>query len=200
MNLLNYPVPDLDVTFQEVSRVLQLTLGPDYYPEFKTVLAQQRELLTEAQQSLTTRFNGQENWVTEQFKKSLLSCDDPLPSSTALPIVLPPSKGKKCGQLERAAALLWAAAKLYSEPVLVEGDAPMERTQQSEVFAASRLPGRTQDQIKVRYKHNEDGGNSELFESGILRIYFVLFRSTQTACTPLSAVLEEYFLLIYCGV
>ena len=52
--------------------------------------------------------------------------------------------------LKRAAALLWAAAKLYSQPMLVEGDVPMERTQQSELFAASRLPGKIQDEIKVR--------------------------------------------------
>lgn len=150
MSLLNYPVPELDVTLQEVGRVLQLTLSPDDYPEFKSVLEQQRELLQEAQQKLTTRLSGQENWVTEQFKKSLLSCTDPLPTSTALSVVLPPSKVKTCTQLGRAAALLWAAAKLYSEPSLLEGDGPMECTQQSEVFAASRIPGRVQDQIKVR--------------------------------------------------
>ncbi|KAG7506135.1 isoaspartyl peptidase/L-asparaginase [Solea senegalensis] len=149
MNLPDYPVPNLDVTLQEVSRVLQLTLSPDLYPEFKNVLDQQRELLQEAQQNLATRLADQENWVTHQFKKSLLSCDDPLPTSTALPVVLPPSKAKKSTQLERAAALLWAAAKLYCEPLLLEGDVPMERTQQSEVFAASRIPGRTQDQIMV---------------------------------------------------
>ncbi|XP_058509551.1 uncharacterized protein si:ch211-256m1.8 [Solea solea] len=149
MNLPDYPVPNLDVTLQEVSRVLQLTLSPDLYPEFKNVLDQQRALLQEAQQNLATRLADQENWVTHQFKKSLLSCDDPLPTSTALPVVLPPSKAKKSTQLERAAALLWAAAKLYSQPLLLEGDVPMERTQQSEVFAASRIPGRTQDQIKV---------------------------------------------------
>ncbi|XP_040918230.1 peroxisomal carnitine O-octanoyltransferase-like [Toxotes jaculatrix] len=149
MTLLNYPVPELDVTFQEVGRVLQLTLSPDIYPEFRSALEQQRELLQEAQQKLATRALGRENWVTEQFKRSLLSCVDPLPTSTALPVVLLPSKEKKCTQLGRAAALLWAAAKLYSEPGLLEGDVPMEHTQQSEVFAASRIPGTSQDQIKV---------------------------------------------------
>ncbi|XP_070778982.1 uncharacterized protein [Enoplosus armatus] len=102
MALLNYPVPELDVTLQEVSRVLQLTLCPDLYPEFKT-----------------------------------------------LPVVLLPSQAKQCTQLGRAAALLWAAAKLYGEPLLLEGNVPMERTQQGEVFAASRIPGRSQDEIKV---------------------------------------------------
>lgn len=150
MTLLNYPVPELDVTLQEVSRVLQLTLSPDHYPEFKSTLEQQRELLQEAQQKLATIAAGQENWVTEQFKRGLLSCTDPLPTSTALPFVLLPSQAKKCTQLGRAAALLWAAAKLYSEPMLLEGNVPMERTQQSEVFSASRLPGRRQDEIKVR--------------------------------------------------
>ncbi|XP_039972890.1 uncharacterized protein LOC120783755 [Xiphias gladius] len=149
MTLLDYPVPELDVTLQEVGRVLQLTLSPDLYPEFKIALEQQREHLQEAQQKLATRAAGQENWVTEQFKRGLLSCADPLPTSTALPVVLLPSKAKRCTQLGRAAALLWAAAKLYSEPLLLEGDVPMERTQQSEVFAASRIPGRNQDQIKV---------------------------------------------------
>lgn len=150
MTLLNYPVPELDVTLQEVSRVLQLTLSPDLYPEFKSTLEQQRELLQEAQQKLATIASGQENWVTEQFKKALLSCPDPLPTSTALPVVLLPSQAKQCTQMRRAAALLWAAAKLYSEPMLLEGNVPMERTQQSEVFAASRIPGRSQDEIKVR--------------------------------------------------
>ena len=151
MSLLNYPAPELDVTLQEVGRVLQLTLSPDLYPEFKSVLDQQREVLRDADQKLATRLAGQENWGSEQFKKSLLSCSDPLPTSTALPMVLPPSRVKRCTQLGRAAALLWGAAKLYSEPSKPAEDAvPMENTQQSEVFAASRIPGRVQDQIKVR--------------------------------------------------
>ncbi|XP_070703972.1 uncharacterized protein [Pempheris klunzingeri] len=149
MTLLDYPVPELDVTLQEVSRVLQLTLSPDLYPEFKSTLEQQRELLQEAQQKLAAIAVGQENWVTEQFKRGLLSCADSLPTSTALPVVLLPSQAKQCTQLGRAAALLWAAAKLYSEPMLLEGNAQMEHTQQSEVFAASRIPGRSQDEIKV---------------------------------------------------
>ncbi|XP_062295321.1 uncharacterized protein LOC134000030 [Scomber scombrus] len=149
MSLPDYPVPELDVTLQEVGRVLQLTLGPDLHAEFKSTLEQQRELLQEAQQKLATSAAGQENWVTEHFKSGLLSCSKPVPISTALPIVLPPSKAKRCSQLERAATLLWAAAKLYSEPLLLEGDVPIERTQQSEVFAASRIPGRNQDEIKV---------------------------------------------------
>lgn len=149
MALLSYPVPELDVTLQEVDRVLQLTLSPDSYAEFKKTLDQQRELLLEAQQKLVTRAAGQENWVTEQFKAGLLSCPQPLPTSTALPVVLPPSKAETCTQLERAAALLWAAARLYTEPLLLEGNVPMECTQQSEVFAASRIPGRSQDQLKV---------------------------------------------------
>ncbi|XP_041854427.1 peroxisomal carnitine O-octanoyltransferase-like [Melanotaenia boesemani] len=149
MKLLNYPVPELNVTLQEVSRVLQLTLSPDLYSEFKTTLEEQREVLEEAQQKITTVAAGQENWVTQQFKRGLLSCADPLPTSTALPDVLLPSKGKGFTQLGRAAALLWAAAKLYSEPHLLEGDVPMEHTQQSEVFAASRIPGKSQDEIKV---------------------------------------------------
>ncbi|KAI3360093.1 hypothetical protein L3Q82_014402, partial [Scortum barcoo] len=149
MTLLDYPVPELDVTLQEVSRVLQLTLSPDLYPEFKSTLEQQRELLQEAQQRIATFAAGRENWVTEQFKRALLSCTDPLPTSTALPVVLLPSQAKQCTQLGRAAALLWAAAKLYSEPLLLEGNVPMEHTQQSEVFAASRIPGGNQDEIKV---------------------------------------------------
>ncbi|TNN40961.1 Isoaspartyl peptidase [Liparis tanakae] len=149
MPLLNYPVPELDVTLQEVNRVLQLTLAPDLYPEFKGTLQQQRELLQEAEEKWSPVASGQENWVTEQFKRGLLSCDEPLPTSTALPAVLLPSKAKTCTQLGRAAALLWAAAKLYSEPMLLEGNVPMERTQQSEVFAASRIPGRSQDEIKL---------------------------------------------------
>uniref|UniRef100_A0A3Q1H6M5 Si:ch211-256m1.8 n=1 Tax=Acanthochromis polyacanthus TaxID=80966 RepID=A0A3Q1H6M5_9TELE len=149
MTLLNYPVPELDVTLQEVGRVLQLTLSPDLYPKFKSMLAQQWEHLEEAQQKLVASVADQENWVTKQFKRGLLSCADPLPTSTALPVVLLPSKAKTCTQLGRAAALLWAAAKLYSEPFLLEGDHLIEHTQQSEVFAASRIPGRSQDEIKV---------------------------------------------------
>lgn len=150
MTLRSYPVPELDSTLREVGRVLQLTLSPDLYADFKNALEQQRGLLLEAQQRLTTRASGQENWVTEQFKNGLLSCADPLPTSTALPVVVLPSKAKRCTQLARAAALLWAAAKLHSEPQLLEGNAPMEHTQQSEVFAASRIPGKSRDQIKVR--------------------------------------------------
>ncbi|XP_045919216.1 peroxisomal carnitine O-octanoyltransferase-like [Micropterus dolomieu] len=149
MALLDYPVPELDVTLQEVSRVLQLTLSPDLYPEFKSMMEQERKLLEEAHQKLATSAAGKENWVTEQFKRALLSCADPVPTSTALPVVLLPSQAKQCTQLQRAAALLWAAAKLYSEPLLLEGNVPMERTQQSEVFAAIRIPGRIHDEIKV---------------------------------------------------
>ncbi|KAK2833735.1 hypothetical protein Q5P01_017624 [Channa striata] len=149
MALPSYPVPELDVTLQEVGRVLQLTLSPDLYPEFKNALEQQREFLLTTQQKLATHVAGHDNWVTEQFKTGLLSCADPLPTSTALPIVLLPSKAKRCTQLGRAAALLWATATLYSEPLLLEGNVPMERTQQSEVFGASRIPGRSQDKIEV---------------------------------------------------
>ncbi|XP_061605909.1 uncharacterized protein LOC133466336 [Phyllopteryx taeniolatus] len=146
---LDYPVPEMDVTLQEVCRILQLTLSPDLYADFKSTLEKQRPLLEEAQQKFASRVAGQENWVTEQFKKSLLSCTDPLSTATALPVVLLPSKAKGCNQLKRAAALLWAAAKLYSEPKMLEGDVPMEQTQQSEVFAATRIPGKSQDEIKV---------------------------------------------------
>ncbi|XP_029612966.1 uncharacterized protein LOC115196345 [Salmo trutta] len=150
MALLDYPIPALDVTLQEASRVLQLTLSPELYLQFKNTLSQQREVLQEAQNGLAAAASGRENWVTEQFKSRLLSCTDPLPTSTAIPAVLPPSRAKKeCAQLERAAALLWAVAKMYSEPSLVEGEGQTERTQQSEVFAASRIPGKTQDEIKV---------------------------------------------------
>ncbi|XP_074552015.1 uncharacterized protein LOC141809095 [Halichoeres trimaculatus] len=149
MALLDYPVPDLDATLQEVSRVLQLTLSPDLYPGFKSALEEQRELLQEAQEKLGAVASGKENWVTEQFKRGLLACADPLPTSTALPVVLLPSQLKHCSQLGRAAALLWAAATLYCEPLLLEGNVSMERTQQSEVFAASRIPGRNHDDIKI---------------------------------------------------
>ncbi|KAM8825567.1 uncharacterized protein ACB058_021431 [Synchiropus picturatus] len=149
MTLLDYPVPDLDVTVEEVSRVLQLILHPDLYAEFKSSLQQQREVLQGAQQKVVAGAAGQENWVTQQFKRSLLACPDPLLTSTALPVVLLPSKAEACTQLARAAALLWAAARLYGEPTLLEGDTLMEHTQQSEVFASCRIPGRFQDQIQV---------------------------------------------------
>ncbi|KAJ3600516.1 hypothetical protein NHX12_031497 [Muraenolepis orangiensis] len=151
MALLDYPIPELDVTLQEVGRVLQLTLNPDLYPEFKNTLGQQREVLEAAQKKLAALASGRENWVTEQFKSRLLLCSDPLPTSTALPAVFPPTGARKdCTQLERAAALLWAVARLYSEPSLAEGDvAVMEHTQQSEIFAACRLPGLQQDEIKI---------------------------------------------------
>lgn len=150
MALLNYPDPELDATLNEVSRVLQLTLSPDLYLEFKSTLEQQRKVLEETQQKLKVFIAGKENWVTEQFKRGLLSCADPLPTSTALPVIFLPSKARETTQLGRAAALLWAAAKLYSEPLLLEGNIPMEHTQQSELFAATRIPGRNQDEIKVR--------------------------------------------------
>uniref|UniRef100_A0A3Q3QE61 Isoaspartyl peptidase/L-asparaginase n=1 Tax=Monopterus albus TaxID=43700 RepID=A0A3Q3QE61_MONAL len=95
MTLHNYPVPELDVTLQEVSRVLQLTLGPDLYPKFKSTLEQQRELLLQVQHNFATRVAGKENWATEQFKRGLLSCTDPLPTSTAIPVVLVSSKAKR---------------------------------------------------------------------------------------------------------
>lgn len=150
MALLDYPVPDLDVTLAEASRVLRLVLSPEEYVHYKSALSQQTEALMEIHKNLKSSVSAQGNWVTDQFKQRLLSCFDSLPTSTAIPSVLPPSKGQaECAQLQRATTLLWAVAKLYSEPWLVEGDVPTERTQQSEVFAASRLPGKHQDRIKV---------------------------------------------------
>lgn len=149
MALLNFPIPDLDVTLQEANRVLQLVLSPDLYSEFQSSVEPQREALQEVHQKFATVAKVQENWVTEIFKRSLLSCDDPLPTSTALPFVLLPSQAKQCSQLGRAAALLWAAAKLHSEPSLLEGGTSLECTQQSELFAAARIPGRSHDEIKV---------------------------------------------------
>lgn len=150
MALLDYPVPDLDVTLKEASRVLQLVLTPEEYTHYKSALSQQTEALDDVHKQLKSSISCLKNWVTDQFKQRLLSSFDSLPTSTAIPSVLPPSKasGERV-QLERATTLLWAVAKLYSEPWLVEEDVPTERTQQSEVFAASRLPGKHQDQIKV---------------------------------------------------
>lgn len=147
---LNFPIPDLDVTLHEVNRVLQLVLRPDLYSEFKSSMEHQREALQEAHQKFASVAADQENWVTEIFKRNLLSCDDPLPTSTALPFVLLPSQAKQHTQLGRAAALLWAAARLHGEPHLLEGSTSLECTQQSELFAATRVPGRTRDEIKVR--------------------------------------------------
>lgn len=149
MALLNFPVPELDVTLEEVKRVLQLVLSPDLYSEFRRSVEEQREVLQEAQREFAAVAAGQENWDTEIFKRNLLSCHDPLPTSTALPFVLLPSQAKQCSQLWRAAALLWAAARLHGEPCLLEGSGSLEGTQQSEVFAATRIPGTSQDEIKV---------------------------------------------------
>lgn len=149
MALLNFPVPELDVTLQEVNRVLQLVLSPDLYSEFKSSAEEQREVLQDVQEEFATVAADQENWDTDIFKRNLLSCDDALPTSTALPFVLLPSQAKQCTQLWRAAALLWAAARLHSEPCLLEGSMSLECTQQSELFAATRIPGASQDEIKV---------------------------------------------------
>ncbi|KAL4658105.1 hypothetical protein GN956_G1908 [Arapaima gigas] len=150
MALLNFPIPDLEVTLGEASRVLQLSLSPEQYTHYVKTLSQQAEVVQEAHNHLVSTASGCENWVTAQFKNGLLSCNEPLPTSTAIPAILPASKFKgEHAQAKRTAALLWAVAKLYSEPLLVQGDETMERTQQAEVFAASRLPGKTQDQIKV---------------------------------------------------
>lgn len=146
---LNFPIPDLDVTLQEVNRVLDLILSPDLYSDFKSSVKHQKEVLQEVQKKFTTIAKDRENWVTEIFKRSLLSCDDPLPTSTALPFILLPSQAKQCSQLGRAAALLWAAAKLHAEPCLLGGSTSLECTQQSELFAATRIPGSNQDEIKV---------------------------------------------------
>lgn len=150
MALLNYPTPDLDATLQEVDRVLQLILSPDLYSDYRSTVEEHRELLQESHKNFATSVGKQENWVTENFKRNLLSCCDPLPSSTALPFILLPTQVKQCTQLWRAAALLWAAAKLHCEPTLLEGSTSLERTQQSQLFAASRIPGRVNDEIKVR--------------------------------------------------
>ncbi|KAL0992483.1 hypothetical protein UPYG_G00093910 [Umbra pygmaea] len=150
MALLDYPIPELDSTLQEAGRVLQLTLSPELYSQYKNTLSEQNHDLLEAQKHLVASVSGRENWVTEQFKTRLLSCVDPLPTSTSIPAVLPASRTKEeCSQQERAAALLWAVAKMYSEPSLVEGQAQTERTQQSELFSATRIPGKSHDEIKV---------------------------------------------------
>ncbi|KAL4647819.1 hypothetical protein GN956_G8178 [Arapaima gigas] len=151
MALLNYPLPELETSLQEASRVLQVILSPEEFLNYKNALCQQSEVLLDAHRNMAVAASGCENWVTTQFKNHILSCADPLPVSTAIPMVLPPTAAPRVAdvQLERAAALLWAAAKVHAEPWLVEGDEPTERTQQSEVFATSRLPGKTQDEIQV---------------------------------------------------
>uniref|UniRef100_A0A8C1YLF1 Choline/carnitine acyltransferase domain-containing protein n=1 Tax=Cyprinus carpio TaxID=7962 RepID=A0A8C1YLF1_CYPCA len=122
MPLPDYPIPELDVTLQEASRVLQLTLNPDQYQRYETALLQQKDALQEVQEQLKKRISGRENWGTEEFKKQLLSWCDPLPNSNAVPSVLPSSKLKgEFAQIERATALLWAAAKLYNAFTTLRG-------------------------------------------------------------------------------
>ncbi|XP_053708149.1 uncharacterized protein LOC128751268 [Synchiropus splendidus] len=148
MDLPNYPLPQLDVTLQEVRRVLHLTLSADAYADFNTALQQEGALLEKTHEDLADRAAGEENWVTGQFKSGLLSLDQPVPGSTALPAVLP-APSRTCSQLQRAAALLWSAATLHSAPSLLEEGVSLEDTQQSELFSTCRVPGKKQDQLKV---------------------------------------------------
>ncbi|XP_048871294.1 uncharacterized protein LOC125742897 [Brienomyrus brachyistius] len=151
MSLPDYPAPELEVTLKEASRVLQLILSPEQYPQYINALQHEEEALQEAHQRISAAIAGCENWATAQFKSYILSCRDSLPSSRSIPMILPPVEAAKREdvQLERAATLLWAVARLHSEPWLVERDEPTERTQQSEVFAATRIPGKSQDYIQV---------------------------------------------------
>ncbi|XP_048846541.1 uncharacterized protein si:ch211-256m1.8 [Brienomyrus brachyistius] len=150
MKLLDFPIPKLEVTLGEASRVLQLTLDPQQYSDYESTLSHQKGVLQDMHAQLAATASRHENWVTDQFKCRLLSCREPLPTSTAVPAVLAPSRSQRTGvPAERAAALLWAVARLCTEPQLVEGEAPTERTQQSEIFSASRLPGKSLDQIQV---------------------------------------------------
>lgn len=175
MALPNFPIPELDVTLQEVKRVLQLGLSPDLYSEFTSSVEDQREVLQDVQQEFASVAADQENWDTEIFKRTLLSCDNPLPTSGALPFVLLPSQAKECTQLWRAAALLWAAARLHSEPCLLESTKSLESTQQSELFAATRIPGKSQDEIKVIcYLNSEHRAHSDLPNVKWLDIFEVL--------------------------
>ncbi|KPP56917.1 hypothetical protein Z043_125416 [Scleropages formosus] len=151
MALPNYPLPDLEKSLQEASRVLEIILSPEQLLKYKSALCQHSEVLLEAHHHMVKAASGHENWVSEQFRNLMMSCTDSLPASTSIPVVLSPTAAARVdsAQLERAAALLWAAAKVYAEPWLVEEDELMERTQQSEAFAACRVPGKPQDQIQV---------------------------------------------------
>nr|XP_015215084.1 PREDICTED: uncharacterized protein LOC102687500 isoform X4 [Lepisosteus oculatus]XP_015215085.1 PREDICTED: uncharacterized protein LOC102687500 isoform X4 [Lepisosteus oculatus] len=181
MALLSFPVPDLERTLKEASRVLQLTLEPELYLQYCSALKEQEGLLQDIHSRFATQVVGKENWVTEQFKTRLLSLPDPLPTSTAIPALLSSSAAQQCPerrdrvQVDRAAALLWAVAKLRSEPWLVEGGALTERTQQSEVFSASRLPGETRDEIKV-YPQSL---HAVLFHAGAVFPVNILSRSVE---------------------
>ncbi|XP_058875397.1 carnitine O-acetyltransferase-like [Acipenser ruthenus] len=155
MSLPNFPIPNLDTTLQEAGRVLGLILPLEEFQRYQSALRRQEAELQEIHVRFTARATGRENWGTEEFKSRLLSCPNPIPTSTALPVLLQPSAVQGTPQLEggpqlaRAAALLWAAAKIHSDPRLLEGDAALEQTQRSELFSACREPGETRDQIKI---------------------------------------------------
>ncbi|MGH0174326.1 UNVERIFIED_CONTAM: hypothetical protein FKN15_074883 [Acipenser sinensis] len=155
MSLPNFPIPNLDTTLQEAGRVLGLILPPEEFQRYQSALRRQEAELQEIHARFAAWAAGRENWGTEDFKSRLLSCPDPIPTSTALPVLLQPSAVQGTPQLEggpqlaRAAALLWAAAKIHSDPQLLEGDAALEQTQRSELFSACREPGETRDQIKI---------------------------------------------------
>ncbi|XP_058877539.1 peroxisomal carnitine O-octanoyltransferase-like [Acipenser ruthenus] len=155
MSLPNFPIPNLDTTLQEAGRVLGLILPLEEFHRYQSALRRQEAELQEIHARFTARATGRENWGTEEFKNCLLSIRDPIPTSTALPVLLQPSAVQGTPQLEggpqlaRAAALLWAAAKIHSDPRLLEGDAALEQTQRSELFSACREPGETRDQIKI---------------------------------------------------
>ncbi|XP_041098185.1 peroxisomal carnitine O-octanoyltransferase isoform X1 [Polyodon spathula] len=155
MSLPNFPIPNLDTTLKEAGRVLELILPPEQFQRYQSALRRQEAELQEIHARFAAQVAGRENWATEDFKNRLLSCPDPIPTSTALPVLLQPSAAQGTPELEggpqlaRAAALLWAAAKIHSDPRLLEGDAALEQTQRSELFSACREPGETRDQIKV---------------------------------------------------
>ncbi|MGH0174297.1 UNVERIFIED_CONTAM: hypothetical protein FKN15_067643 [Acipenser sinensis] len=158
MSLPNFPIPNLDTTLQEAGRVLGLILPPEEFQRYQSALRRQEAELQEIHARFTAWAAGRENWWTEEFKNCLLSIRDPIPTSTALPVLLQPSAVQGTPQLEggpqlaRAAALLRAAGKIHSDPQLLEGDAALEQTQRSELFSACREPGETRDQIK-HFKH-----------------------------------------------
>lgn len=149
MSLPNYPLPELDDTVEEVSRVLKLILNREEFEQYQSVLHEEKEQLRRQCEAFKKKNKEKDNWATENFQHQLLSLRVPLPISTCLAVLMRTST-KHTDQLAHVAAILWSVGRVklnMSQLINQYQGGILEDRQQTDVFSTSRIPCRGTDNL-----------------------------------------------------
>ncbi|XP_013384130.1 uncharacterized protein LOC106154348 [Lingula anatina] len=154
MTNLKYPVPTLESTLSELTRVMDQLLDKERFDDFQSRLRALQDDGTweKIQLAFTEAVKDKDNWATEGFHKNLLSLRYPIPSSTVITALLEDDE-KHSDQLRRAATLLHATACVKAKPELLTNCIGMERGEQLEtsqahyMLSSCRVPGLEMDTL-----------------------------------------------------